>query len=104
MSVAIPPHCLFSHPSKPLDVQNPFLIITNKMYRVVFLTVPTQKFLSIRKNQSIQTVPMGTVLKCLSLVTLQLSATSQDVSKKTELCELDQVHLACRTLDWSLSS
>ena len=42
------------------------------LYRVVFLTVPTQKFLSIRKNQSIRTVPMGTVLKCLSMVKVQI--------------------------------
>ncbi len=42
------------------------------MYRVVFLTVPTQKFLSTRKNQSIRTVPMGTVLKCLSMVKVEI--------------------------------
>ena len=33
----------------------------------VILTVPTKKFLSARINQNIQTVPMGTVLKYLSM-------------------------------------
>ena len=38
----------------------------------LFLTVPTQKFLSTRKNQSIRTVPVGTVLKCLSMVKVKI--------------------------------
>ena len=41
-------------------------------YRVVFLSVPTQKLLSTRKNQSTQTVPMGTVLKYLSMVKIKI--------------------------------
>ena len=37
-----------------------------------FITVPTKKILSARINQNIQTVPMGTVLKCLSMVKVKI--------------------------------
>ena len=51
-------------------------LYTSCMYLVVhggfFLTVPTQKFLNTRKNQSTQTVPMGTVLKCQSMVKVKI--------------------------------
>ena len=39
-------------------------VIYFRTYRVVFLTVPTQNFLSTRKKQSIQTVPTQKSPKC----------------------------------------